>query len=375
MRKEIITQKQAVSMVAMFIFGTSLVLGLSRFSKQDVWIAMLLSLAAMLPTLYIYVRLMKRYPGKNLFDICIGVFGKFFGRVFVLLFVWSAFHMGAMSLFTFVEFKQIRVFVNMPPIISLLLLSPLVIWCARRGVETLGRWSAVTLPIVLFIILATTALLIKDMKPQNLLPVGENLADLPRDAFANYGLPFAQIFLFLGLFDSLEKNGKPGKALLVGLLIGWGGLLISFFRNIMVLGLPLLGERFFPSYDAISIIIVGTVVSRIENIVGTNLLLCGFVKMTVDLIVAAKGFARLVGAEDYHPIVVPLGLLMAGFSMILFKNALEFFEFLQPYSYYLVFFELLLPLALCIGAEIKSIVKGKKDKGGAPSGPTPAEEL
>lgn len=372
MNRETITVKQAVCTIAMFVIGSSLVLGISRESKQDGWIGFIIAMAAFMPVIYIYARLMKRYPGKSIFDISVEVFGKIFGKIVIALFAWYAFHLGALVLRNFSEFIQITAFNQMPQTISLFCMMFLIIWIVKRGMEVLGRWSTITLPILLVIIAGTVVLLAKDMHMNNLLPVGENLHDVPLDALNDFSFPIAETVLFLGVFNSMKSGGKPGKAWVYGLLISGSALLFGgFFRNALVMGFPLLGSIDFPSYDTVSLIIAGNFLSRIENVVGANLLLAGFVKVSITLMVASKGFAKLVDAEDYRPFVAPLGLLMVALACIIYKNAMEMFDFISVYAYYAFPFEIILPILLCIAAEVKFIVKEKKERGGA-AGPAPA---
>lgn len=369
MKKEVITLNQAISLVAMFVLGSSLMLGLSRESKQDTWMALLIAMAAVLPVIYIYARLMARYPGMNLFDICTEVFGKLLGKIVVALFIWYALHLGALVFRNFSEYTQVRVFPEMPPAISLLSMAVLAIWVSKRGMEALGRCAAVLLPIVLLIIAGTTAMLAKDMHPSYLLPVGENLSSVPKDAFTNFSFPFAETVLFLGLLNHMKQGGRPGKVWLYGILIGGFALLLAFFRNALSLGFPSLGDKWFPSYEATSLIIIGTFISRIENIVGANLVLLIFVKAAVCLLVAAKGCAKLFDADDYRPYVAPLGLLMAAFAAVVYKSTMEMFDFVPVYPYYAFPFEVIFPLALCITAEIRLIGKSRKERGGAQPSP------
>jgi spore germination protein KB len=365
MKKEIITQKQAVSMIALCAVGSSLVLGLSRNSKQDAWMAVLIAIAAVMPFLYIYARLMRRYPGKNIFDICIEVFGRTFGKIVIAFFAWYAFHLGSLVFRDFSEFIQITAFNEMPQTISLLCLAVLVIWVVRGGPETLGRWASFALPVLIAIVAATFLLLIKDMHLNYLLPVGEHLNEVPRDAFDDFAYPFAETALFLSVLNTLKPGDRPGRAWLSGILIAGAVLLFGmFFRNALVLGFPLLGNVYFPSYNAVSIIIAGNFLSRIEGVVGANLLISGFVKISVCLMTVSKGCARLFDAGDYRPFVAPLGLLMVALASIVYNSIMELFDFLPVYEIYAVFFTCSIPLALCITAEIKFIIKERKIKGG-----------
>lgn len=372
MDRERITQKQAVCIIAMFELGSSLVLGISSESMQDSWMGLVGAFAGILPVLYVYTRLMSRFPGKDLFEISLTLFGRVAGRIVIALYIWYAFHLGALVLRNFSEFINVRVFEMMPQTVSLLLMILIVIWVSKRGVEVLGRWSSVTLPIVLILVAAVTLLLAKDMKPAYLMPVGENLFKVPKDMLNTFAFPLGEsVVLLLAVMGSLKPGVKPGRTLLYGMLIGWGTLLVSLFRNILTLGFPVHNDKWFPSYDAASVIISGSFISRIENVVGANFLLAGFVKISVCVLAASKGTARLVGAPDYRPYVAPIGLVMAAMAEILYVSIMEMFEFIDIYPYYAMPFQLLLPVVLCVTAEIRFLIKGKKEKGGAP-GEAPA---
>ncbi len=367
MSQERITQKQAVCIIAMFQLGSSLVLGISSESKQDAWIAVIAAFAGILPVLYVYTRLMNRFPGKDLFEISLTLFGRVAGRIVIALYAWYALHLGSLVLRDFSEFIDVIVFKTMPQTITLLTGVLLAMWAAKRGVEVLGRWSSVTLPIVLILVAAVTLLLAKDMKPFYLLPVGENLSKVPKDTLSTFAFPLGEsVVLLLAVMGSLKPGVKPGRTLLYGMLIGMGTLLVSLLRNTLTLGFPVHNDKWFPSYDAASIIIVGSFISRIENVVGANFLLAGFVKVSVCVLAASKGVARLAGAPDYRAYVAPIGLLMAAMAEILYTSIMEMFDFLNIYPYYAIPFQLILPVALCITAEIRFLVKDKKEKGGAP---------
>jgi spore germination protein KB len=315
---------------------------------------------------------MSRYPGKDIFYISTEVFGKIAGKVVIALFVWYAFHLGSLILRNFSEFIQVTAFNEMPQTFSLLCLMCLIIWAVKGGVETLGRWSAIMLPVLIVIVAATVALMAKDMHLINLLPVGENLQEVPKDVFNDFSFPYAETVLFLGVLNTLKGGGKPGKAWVYGILIGGAVLLFGgLLRNLLVLGMPLEGDMYFPSYGAVSIIIAGSFISRIENAVGANLVIAGFVKISVCLIVASKGMARLVDADDYRPYVAPLGLLMVALACIVYKNIMDMLDFLPVYFYYAFPFQVIIPLGLCIAAEVKLIIKNKKEQGGA--APAPAQ--
>ena len=365
MQKDTVSNRQAISMLALFIIGSSLILGISKNANQDAWIGFLIGFAAFLPIAYVYSRLMARYPGKDVFEICIEVFGPVLGRAAIVLLVWYAIHLGSLVMRNFSGFIQVTTFDQMPQTVSLLSLAFLVIWAARKGVEVLGRSASVMLPILLIIVLATVLLLIKDMHVEYLMPVGENLSAVPKDALSSFTYPFAETVLFLGLLTNIQGGKTIGKPIMIGATIGMAVILFGgFFRNAMVLGFPLEKEINFASFNAVSIVIAGGFLSRIEGLVTANLLMAGFVKISVCLIAASKGVARLINTDDHKPFAAPLGLIMVALASIVYQNTLQMFAFIDVYKYYALPFQVFIPVALAVSAEIKLMIKARREKNG-----------
>ena len=65
MNKEIITNKQGISIIVLFILGSSIVLSPGGGAKQDAWIAIIIALLIALPSVFVYSRLLSIYPEKN----------------------------------------------------------------------------------------------------------------------------------------------------------------------------------------------------------------------------------------------------------------------------------------------------------------------
>lgn len=104
MNKEAISNKQGITLVIIFILGSTLVLGTAGEAKKDMWIAIIVGIFLSFPILLIYAKLLSMFPEKDIFDISILVLGNFFGRIVNILFIWFAIHLGALVLYNFGEF-------------------------------------------------------------------------------------------------------------------------------------------------------------------------------------------------------------------------------------------------------------------------------
>jgi len=71
---------------------------------------------------------------------------------------------------------------------------------------------------------------------------------------------------------------------------------------------------------------------------------------------------------------VPTGLLTASFSIIIYDNVMEMFEWANKiYRYYVVLFQVILPVIILIVAEIKTRIQKSKNKTIAQEGTIPLE--
>jgi spore germination protein KB len=355
LKKEVISDKQGITMVILFILGSSLILGTSLEAKRDAWIAILMAIAAAVPVYYIYARLISLFPGYDLFDILSIVFGKIGGKIISLLFIWYAFHLGSLVLRNFGEFITEVSLDRTPMIVLIVLLSILCIWGVKEGIELMGRWGEFFLLFVIISILATTLLLIPKYNINRILPVLYNgFGPVLRGGFSSFSFPFAEVVVFLMAFCTLKRKTSSYKIYFWGL--AFGGLIIftGAFRNILVLGDFVMTDTYFPSYLAARRINVGNFVQRLEILIAIVFLLTGFIKICICLLAVSKGIAKFTGLDDYRFIVTPTGLLMANLSYLVYKSTMEMEEWaLMVYPYYAFPFQVILPLIILIAAEIR----------------------
>ncbi|HEX9060342.1 MAG TPA: endospore germination permease [Clostridia bacterium] len=354
MDREIISNRQGICLVSMFIIGSSIVLGASGEAKQDIWISVIVGFVLYLPMIFIYSNLTTVFPGKDLFDIMHEVFGNIAGKILSLIFVWYFFHLGALVIRNFSEFVQIVSLIETPQFIIIIFFGLLCIWIVRSGIEVLSRWSAFTLPIVLFFVLGTVILSFTRMKLINITPTLYNgIRPVFSNAFSIFSFPFAETVIFTMVFNKLKQNNKSFKVFFFGSLIGGIVILLVMLRNILVLGINTASDLFFPSYIAVRTINIGNFLQRFEIVIAVNYIFTGFVKTSICLYAASKGVARILNIKKSNQIVAPIGFLMMNFACFIYSNTMEMFEWVKVYPYYAIPFQIILPVIILIGAKIK----------------------
>jgi len=307
MQKNLISTKQAIYILIMFILGNSVMYTGSK-AKQDTWLAVLIALVLFTPMMMVYARIVSLYPGKSLYAIVIDVFGKFFGKAIIFLYVLYAISLGSLLMRNFSEFIHVVAMSETPKIVPLVFLFTLSVWMIKSGVETLGRWVRVALPVVFVSLLVTLLLSIKSLDFSNLKPVaGTEFNILMESAFTIFSFPFAETVLFTTLFGSVKAKSNPYKIYIYSIVICTLFFLAAGLRN-AVIGSSL-GMFYFASYAAVSVISLGEFFTRIEVLIGLAFLLDLFVKLCVCMFAASMGISKIENIKNYKELAIPVEIL------------------------------------------------------------------
>ena len=362
MDKEIISIRQGVYMVAMFITGSFMVMNTGDETRQDIWIVILMAMAISIPILLVYSYLLKLHPGKNLFEIFIDIYGKIAGKIFCLLYCWYAFHLGALVIRNFTEFVTTISFPETPQPVVTIFIGLLCIWIVKAGVETMGRWSSFVFPLVAINIIVTVALSATKADLINLRPILYNgIKTILPGTFAVFAFPFAESIIFTMIFDSLKDIKKCFRVLLIGTLIGCFFMVTITVRNIVVLGVQYSIDLYFPSYVAVRTLNIGEIVQRFEVVVAITFILGGFVKISTCLYAAVKGFSKILNIDNYRPVSAPIGFLMMNLACMLYSSLPEMFYWaINIYQYYAIPFQVIIPIVTLIVSLVKAGEKNKK---------------
>jgi spore germination protein KB len=359
MTNHVITGKQTQAVLIMFWLGSIIVMSINAEAKQDSWISILIAGVMFLPLMALCLRIIHIYPGLNLFEILLKIFGGVFGRIMSLIFIFFAIHLGSMVISLFTQFIRIQNMPETPEFLPLSIFILLAVWSVRNGPENIARLSKFTFFIFVVSVLLTFFVAIKDMNLNNLKPVMESdFKSLLSGGVSYFTLSLSQIILILCFMSSISSKVSLPKIFVKGLVAVIVLLLIVTLRNILVLGVPTALMVYYPSYQAVSIISIGDFFTRIEVLIGIDLLLVGFIKISVLLYCASLGLTKVLNISDQKAMVAPCGLLIVTLSTMLYSNSQAQVVWLKISPIYTLPFVVILPLIMWIGAEIQSKIKG-----------------
>lgn len=207
MRKEQITEREAIYLLTTFLMGSTLIIGVGGAAKNDAWIAGIAGIIAAIPIVFIYSRIISLFPGKDLFDILNITIGRVAGKIVAFIYIWYSFHLGALVIRNFGEFVNTVALPETPIFVPMFYLGLVCVIAVRSGVEVIARIAAYILPLLVFIIGMVLLLAIPIMHFNYLKPVlGNGLTPVLKGGFNAFSFPFAETVLFMGVFFSLNKK-------------------------------------------------------------------------------------------------------------------------------------------------------------------------
>lgn len=355
MGKEVISDKQGIALIVLFIVGSASIFAQGLEAKKDLWLAFILGIIMVIPMLLIYARIHYIFPGKDLFDIFEICLGKFLGKIIIIFYVWFLYFFAGDIFVNYGQFIRSVSFDETPQIILIIFLGILCVGGIKEGVESIGRFSEMFIHIVVLTLLVAMLLLIPDMNINNLLPAfNEGVKPVLEGAFSVFTFPLVQVVVFTIIFSSFKRKKSSYKVYITGVLIGGAYLALLSITNILVLGVNAATTTIYPSHATISKIDVADTIQRIEVIVTTIFILGGFVKISLLLLCTCKGISKIFGFKDYRFIIIPITLLTINLSYFQYESTMYYFEFNRDiWPYYHFPFQVIIPIAIWVIAEIK----------------------
>ncbi|WP_187296363.1 GerAB/ArcD/ProY family transporter [Tepidibacter mesophilus] len=356
MNKEIISDKQGIAIIVIFIAGTSSIMPLALQAEQNVWLAILLSMIMALIMSLILIKLHIIFSGKNLFDICEICLGKFFGKILIAIFSLYTFNEGVEVLVNNSQFITDTGLPETPDIIIRIFFLILCIWSAKEGIELIGRWSSLFFVPFVFFSFISFILLMPRMDINNMLPILDiNFKPVFKAAFASFSFPFGEIVMLSMIFSDFKNEKSYYKIYFLGLLIGGICTLILSLSTILVLGpIEPLNEN-YSAYSTIAKIDIRDFIQRLEIMSSLIFVIGSFLKFSVLILASCMGFSKIFKIKDYRHIIVPICLLTLNFSFISFKNRMDLIQWNYiAFSYYIFPLEVIFPIMLLITSKLKN---------------------
>lgn len=353
--KGAISSSQLMFLTAAFVQGSSLLIAFTHgITKQDTWLVVLSGFAVMLPFLWAYLSLAQKFPEKNLVQIMDIVYGPFLGKLISAIYISFPLQLISTNLRYIGEFFLTYMYPETPLIVILIMFTSVCVWAVRGGIEVISRISVITVVITFIVDFVTSFLLVNEMEFTNFLPAFElSMKDFIQGTHIMVSIPYGELVVFLMIIPYLNKIKQARSSVLLGLIFGAAALLILTIRDIAALGI-LSTVMVSPSFEAVRLIDIGNIITRMELLVAVVLLITVFIKVCVFLYASVLGIAQLLQLKTYRPLVLPVGILGVSFTVLIHEHALEQARAADIWPSYAFLF-LLIPIVTLLIGKIRNL--------------------
>lgn len=357
-----ISQKQGIVMIIMFIIGTSSLMLMGLQAKMDIWIAMLIAIAAASLIMLVYASLLTALPGKDFFETVEHFFGKVGSKIIFILMTWFAFDLCHIVLRNYGQFVVTVGLPETPLMFSMLMMIVLCAFSVRAGVESMGRFASQFVIFLLVFMGISILVAMPQMNINNILPVLDNgIEPIAKGAFGIISFPFAETVVFLLVFPAFKKGESVKKVYLTALLIGGLTIFAVSLTDILVLGPTMAESVYYPTYVTMASVHLGEFLQRFEVIASIVFMIGVFLKISVLLYAASNGFVKIFGLGDNRFVALPMALLVLCFALFSFDNMIYYTEWVvNVWPYYSTVFQIIIPIFLLVVIKIKQRKKRKK---------------
>jgi spore germination protein (amino acid permease) len=328
------------------------------FSNQDAWLSMILAVLIGLLLNLIWMYLLKRYQYRSIFRITEVAGGKWIGAVMNIAIIFYALHLAAYVTRNLSNFMISSVIPESSPWTFQIMILLLVLYSCYYGLNNIARVNEFLSPWMILLFIFSLFLTINQFKFYHLQPVFEQgLLKISQGAYTTTGFPFIEIILMGSLFTHVQNANKLLTKYIYGLMFGGLALVLTVVLAIGVEGPYMIKRQSYPTFEVMRDISLVNIFERIEVLIGVVWIVGILVKIVICFFAALKGLQHFSKHPNYHPFLIPCGILVWAMSNHLHPNVMDFTDFVgQNWTLWWFSLYVILCMLLVIG-----IVR-KKDK-------------
>ncbi|MBN3555530.1 endospore germination permease [Fictibacillus nanhaiensis] len=326
-----INRWQLVLIVISFIMGSSLLMApnlTAFFSGQDAWISMLFAVIIGLVLNVIWILLLKRYHFRSIFRITEVAGGKVVGTILNIVIIFYALHLASYVVRNLSNFMISNVIPESSPWTFQIMIILLAVYSCFYGLNNIGRVNEFLTPFMILFFICSLALTTNQFRFSHLQPYFEQgFLKISQGAYTTTGFPFIEIILLGSVLTYVKNKDKLSKSYLAGILLGGSALILTVFIAVGVEGAYMVKRQSYPTYELMRDISIINIFERVEVIIGVVWIFGILVKIVICLFTALKGLQHLSKSSNYHPFLLPAGLLIWAMSNHIHNNTMEFTDF------------------------------------------------
>jgi spore germination protein KB len=355
MNKEKISSLQLFYIMAGYVLGTAMVLGLGANVKQDAWLFIIFGMLCSLILMAVYTQLSAYYPGETLVQMLPKIIGKYLSYPVIMLYIMHFTYSAARAGRELGDLIVTTILAETPIFVVIGSFMMLMIYCLRGGVETFGRMAEIVFPIYIFSLMLIWILLltVEQFDVKNLTPIlGNGVKLVLKEAIPNaINFPFGETIVVMMFFPFLNNNQNVRKIGMSFILVGGLLLTVNAMMMVAVLGPEIYRKDIFTLLAATQMVSVADFLERFDALVILMMVAGVFFKVGGFAFAAAVAISQLFKLKQTRSVLLALGTIITSLSLISATSYVEHLEFgfklFLPYVHTLL--QIIVPiLLLCI---------------------------
>ena len=357
MQREIqISPTQLSFLIIALLFSDFAIMNPTKAAMRDSWLAFIVGMLLGLLLVTVYLLIAKLNPGKTLIEILLNTFGKVFGTILSLFYIWYFIHLAALVVRSFGEYMITVNYVETPLFFIIIFFMLPVAYGLRKGFDVIAKGMELFVPLIILTTLTLFLMTSYKFEFQFIFPIlKDGVKPVLQTGYAVSTFPFGELVILLMIFPYFNEKNKLMKVTYISVIIGGLILFGIVLRDLLVLGPELLSIIVFPPNVSSSLLPT----AGLESLISVNLLIGGTGFLYCYIHGITLGISQIFHIEEDRSLIIPVITIVIGLSIWIYDNILEMFRFAKDVSpYYAIPFQIIIPLIVLL----ISYIRRKREK-------------
>lgn len=358
MTRERITNKQGFLLTVLFFGSNCYSLLFAANTGHSVWICYLLGSLLAIFIARLLCTVLARSDG-TLFETLDNFLSRPIGRCVTLILAVYAFLSAATALSIFGRFNQLTALSKTPTLILPLAVILLGVRACRVGIESIARMGSLTFVFAAAVFLIFSLLGLNFLSIDALLPLtpSEPISIL-RGSLSVFLNQLGDVVLLTVLYPHLARPKTRARAITGGVAVSGGILTVIALITVMTLGDLGIRSDAYPVFTVLSIRSIGKFIQHLEILSSLAMTFFAFFRVSLCLYFLSVAFEHVFDLPDYRAALLPIGLLLATVTQLLYRNMLVLRERLESD----LTFWILIPILILLPCLLFLLSQTKRNK-------------
>ena len=285
-----ISNRDIMLLLILYFVGGRVLIGSIESIRED-WVLQFAVPVLCLPLIFLYISVAQRGSIGQTLE---AAWGAKAGKVILFLLCVSAFVIAVSTLNAYADYVASSAMISVNRWVGSSAMGILCYFGCKSRDSTMAKIGWIVFPLVILLLGIVLLVGMRQMRLENLLPLGESGAKTVLEASGHIALfQISQLFIFIAMFGHRAASKNWGRFVIFGLLLVSLLVAVDKIKNVAVLGWPLIDQFRFPTNAATSVLELGELFQRFEFLTSAALVLCQPVKALYGLKFVIEGFGRL----------------------------------------------------------------------------------